>query len=171
MNENTSYIKGIIGGVIGGVIATIPWILMYVYGEMILSLLAILIAMGVLKGYQLMKGKVDKKLPIIIIVISLLCVTISTLVVIPLLLLAKENLPSTIDNLKILYGNETFQTALLKDFAISVVFTALGISGVITNVKKQLNEGKSENIKATIKNENKEEDKKNKDKKSKEKDM
>ena len=59
MNENKSYIKGILGGVIGGIIATIPWILMYVYGEMILSLLAILIAMGVLKGYQLFKGKVD----------------------------------------------------------------------------------------------------------------
>ena len=157
MNENKSYIKGILGGVIGGIIATIPWILMYVYGEMILSLLAILIAMGVLKGYQLFKGKVDKKLPIIIIVISLLCVT---LVVIPLLLLAKENLPSNFENLKVLYENETFQTALFKDFAISVVFTALGISGVISNVKKQLNEGKSENIKATIKEEKKKNTKK-----------
>ena len=160
MNENKSYIKGILGGVIGGIIATIPWILMYVYGEMILSLLAILIAMGVLKGYQLFKGKVDKKLPIIIIVISLLCVTISTLVVIPLLLLAKENLPSNFENLKVLYENETFQTALFKDFAISVVFTALGISGVISNVKKQLNEGKSDNIKATIKEEKKKNTKK-----------
>ena len=141
MNENKSYIKGILGGVIGGIIATIPWILMYVYGEMILSLLAILIAMGVLKG-------------------SLLCVTISTLVVIPLLLLAKENLPSNFENLKVLYENETFQTALFKDFAISVVFTALGISGVISNVKKQLNEGKSENIKATIKEEKKKNTKK-----------
>ena len=74
---------------------------MYVYGNMILSLLAIIIALGVLKGYQLFKGKVDDKLPVIIIVISIICVTVSTLIIIPLLLIAKEGEVVSIDNLKV----------------------------------------------------------------------
>ena len=85
MKEKRGYIRGILGGLIGGFIASVPWILMYVYGNMILSLLAIIIAIGVLKGYQICKGKIDNKLPVIIIVISLLCVTVSTLLIIPFL--------------------------------------------------------------------------------------
>lgn len=156
MNEKKSYVGGIIGGLIGGFIASVPWILMYVYGNMILSLLAIIIAMGVLKGYQIGKGKIDKKLPTIIIVISLLCVTVSTLLIIPLLLLGKEGLEVSFQNLETLYAYDQFMTAIMKDFAVSVIFTVLGISGVVANVKKQINEGAEGNITATIKEEKKE---------------
>ena len=37
--KGKNYVLGIIGGLIGGFIASNPWILMYVYGNMILSLL------------------------------------------------------------------------------------------------------------------------------------
>lgn len=159
MNEKRGYITGILGGLIGGFIASVPWILMYVYGNMILSLLAIIIAIGVLKGYQICKGKVDNKLPIIIIVISLLCVTVSTLLIIPLLLLGKEGLEVSFQNLETLYAYDEFMTAIMKDFAVSVVFTVLGISGVVANVKKQISEGADGNITATIKEEKKEQKK------------
>ena len=148
--KSKSYVLGVIGGLIGGFIATIPWIMMYVYGEMILSLLAIIIALGVLKGYQLFKGKVDKKLPIIIVVISVISVTVATLLIIPCLLLIKDGEAASIENLKILYQYDEFVGAIIKDYAISVVFTFLGISGVIANVKKQINEGNTENIKGTL---------------------
>lgn len=88
--KEKSYLTGIIGALLGGFIATIPWVLMYVYGGMILSLLAIIIALGALKGYQLFNGKVDNKLPFIIAVISVLAVTVSTFVIIPYLLILKE---------------------------------------------------------------------------------
>lgn len=151
MDSQKSYITGILGGIVGGFIASIPWILMYVYGNMILSLLAIIIAIGVLKGYQLCKGKVDNKLPVIVIVISLLCVTVSTLVIIPALLIVKEGLSFSIDNMKVLYAYKPFMEAIMKDYAISIIFTFLGISGVIANIKKQLSMGNNENIKASIK--------------------
>jgi len=148
--KNKSYLLGIIGGLIGGFIATIPWIMMYVYGEMILSLLAIIIALGVLKGYQLFRGKIDKKLPIIIVVISVISVTVATLLIIPCLLLIKDGEAASIENLKILYEYDEFVGAIIKDYAISVVFTFLGISGVVANVKKQINEGNTKNIKGTL---------------------
>lgn len=40
--------------------------------------------------------------------------------------------------------------ALVKDYIISLIFTGVGISGVIANVKKQIDEGETENIKAFI---------------------
>jgi len=152
MKEKNNYIFGFIGGLLGGFIATIPWILMYVYGNMILSLLAIIIALGVLKGYQLLKGKVDSKLPVIIITISIICVTVSTLIIIPLLLIAKEGQVVSIDNLKVLYDYQPFVNAIIKDYIISLLFTLLGISGVVSNVRKQISEGTKENIKVEFTN-------------------
>lgn len=153
MKNNKSYLTGILGGLVGGFIASVPWILMYVYGKMILSLLAIIIAMGALKGYQLCKGKVNKSLPLIITIISLICVTVSTLVIIPVLLIEKQGANVSIDTLKFLYSYGDFTTAIMKDYIISVLFTFLGISGVISNIKKQLNDGATENIKANLKEE------------------
>ncbi len=166
MNEKRGYITGILGGLIGGFIASVPWILMYVYGNMILSLLAIIIAIGVLKGYQICKGKIDNKLPVIIIIISLLCVTVSTLLIIPLLLLGKEGLEVSFQNLQTLYAYDQFMAAIMKDFAVSVIFTVLGISGVVANVKKQISEGAEGNITATIKEEKKEQKKEEMEEKS-----
>lgn len=147
MEENKNYITGIIGALIGGLVASIPWILMYVYGEMILSLLAIIIAMGALKGYQLLKGKIDGKLPIIIIVVSVVCVTISTLLIIPFLLMAKEGIAVSLENLEILYEYDEFASAIIKDYVISLLFTFLGISGVVKSIKKQIYEGETDEIK------------------------
>lgn len=153
MQNNKSYLTGILGGLVGGFIASVPWILMYVYGNMILSLLAIIIAMGALKGYQLCKGKINKSLPLIITIISLICVSVSTLIIIPCLLLSKQGATVNIDTLKFLYSYGDFTSAIMKDYIISVLFTFLGISGVISNIKKQLNDGRVENIKANLKEE------------------
>lgn len=137
--NNKSYFTGIIGALLGGFIAAIPWVLMYVYGNMILSLLAIIIALGALKGYQLFNGKVDKKLPVFITVVSLIVVTISTFVLIPYLLILKENSSVSISYL---YQNSDFTIAILKDYFISLLFTIIGISGVITSIKSQVNNKK-----------------------------
>lgn len=152
MEENRNYISGIIGALIGGLIASIPWILMYVYGEMIFSLLAIIIAMGALKGYQLLKGKIDGKLPVIIVVVSIVCVTISTLLIIPVLLMAKEGIDISFENLKILYEYDEFFSAIMKDYIVSLFFTFLGISGVINNIKKQIYDGETKEIKLNFNN-------------------
>lgn len=136
--ENNNYILGIIGGIIGGFIAAIPWIIAYVYMDMLLSLLALLIALGVLKGYQLLKGKMTKKVPIFIIVISLLVVIVTTLVIIPALLINQEGVPVTIDSFKLLYGYKPFADAIMRDLLISIIFTVLGISGTVANLRRSI---------------------------------
>ena len=132
------YVLGIIGALIGGLIATLPWILLYVYGNMMFSALAIIIAWASLKGYRLLKGKEDKWLPLIITVVSILSVTIATLIIIPLILLYNEGFNASFYNLKLLYESKDFLWAILKDFVIAVVFTFLGISGTVRILKEQV---------------------------------
>lgn len=138
------YFIGFIASLIGALIGAIPWVLLYVYGEMIYSLLAVIIAIGSYYGYKIVKAKIDKKLPIIIVITSLIAVTISTFVVIPILLINNEDIPVNIDNIGLLYENSEFRIALFKDYSISVLFAVLGISGIIGNLKKQISNGKKE---------------------------
>lgn len=133
-----SYITGIIGALIGGIIATIPWILVYVYGQMMFSILAALIAFGEYYGYKIARGKVNKKLPVILMVMALVIVSITTLVVIPGLLIHNEGIAVTTENIQRLYQNSEFSTAIVKDFVISFIFTILGASIVTSNVKRKL---------------------------------
>lgn len=139
--KERGYLTGIIGALIGGLIATIPWILCYVYANMIYSLLAIIVAIASLKGYELFKGKIDKKLPIIIAITSLLSITIATLIIIPNLLILKEFGTMSLANFKLIYETSETATALLSDYAISVLFTILGIGGVISTIKAQVDNG------------------------------
>ena len=127
----------ICGALLGGIIATIPWVLVYVYGNMMFSLLAVFVATGALKGYQLCKGKVTKKLPLIITTVSLISISIATLLIIPALLLMKESASISVENFQYLYSNGEFIAAMIKDYFITIIFTFLGISGVINSIKKQ----------------------------------
>ncbi len=138
--KDNGYLIGILGAFVGGLIASLPWILVYVYGNMILSLLALPIALGAWKGYQMLKGKQDGKLPYIVAAISLLIITLATLVIIPLLLGVKNGLDFSFDILDLLYQSSEFKTAILKDYAISVLFTFLGIGGVLGQIKESVEE-------------------------------
>ncbi len=137
-NGSKHYLLGTLGALVGAIVAAIPWVLMYVYGNMILSALAILIAIGALIGYQIFKGTIDKKLPIIISVISLLVVIVATLAVIPMLIILQEGYAPTIANFELLYSNSEFSSAIIHDLIISIAFTVLGISGVVANINRQI---------------------------------
>lgn len=147
-----SYITGIIGAIIGGLVAAIPWILAYVYGGMMLSILAALIAAGEFYGYKILKGKINKHLPKIIMILAIIIVTIATLVIIPGLLIQKEGINVSLANIQRLYQNEEFATAIMKDFVISIIFTILGASIITANIKKQLDNNDGKDIKLNLNN-------------------
>ena len=128
-----NYITGIIGSIIGGAIAAIPWVFVYVKCNMILSVLAILIALGALKGYEIFKGKVTKALKPIVIIVTLLIVIIANLVVIPNFIAYESDV-----EVSVLYENEEFQDALMQDLIVSVIFAILGISAAISSINNTL---------------------------------
>lgn len=141
IKNNNGHLLGILGALVGGAIGTLPWILCYVYANMMYSILAIVIAIGAFKGYELMKGKMDRSVPIIISIISVIAITVATLVVIPLLLILKETGQTSIDLLKNLYAFDEFKTAIIQDYIYSLLFTILGISGIVSNIKKGIKNG------------------------------
>ena len=140
--KNNNRIIAILLSLFMGLLGTIPWVLMYVYGNMIIAIMAVFIALAAWIGYSLAKGKVDKYVPIIIIIISLISITIATFIFIPSLLLIKQGETLSIEKIKELYEYQSFLSGILKDYVISIVFTFLGISGVINNMKDQINAGK-----------------------------
>ena len=83
--ESVRYIKASIGGLIGGIIFALPWLLLAAFSPISIPLLAFLIAPGVNKGYRILKGRVNKKLPTIVIVISVLILLLIYLIFFPLL--------------------------------------------------------------------------------------
>ena len=135
MKDENNNLLGILGAILGAFVGAIPWILVYVYGNLMFSILAFIIALVSFKGYTLLKGKVTKNTPVIIGVISILIVIISTLIIIPGLILAKKGFDVNIKSIISLYNSSTFVFAIIRDLVIAIIFTILGISGVINQIK------------------------------------
>ena len=136
--ENNNMLLGIIGAILGALVGSIPWIISYVYLEYIFSVLSLVIGFGSYYGYKLFKGKMTKKVPLIISIISVLTIVVVTLVIIPLLLLIKEDLPANFTFLKLLYMSEDFKSAIIGDLIISLLFTIAGVVGIYQKIKSDL---------------------------------
>ncbi len=152
--QSSNIILGVIGAVIGAFVGAIPWILVYIFGNLIVALLSILIAVASYYGYKLTKAKIDKKLPVIVAISSIFAVTVSTFVIIPLILMAREGIDVSFDNLKLIYEYDQFRNGILRDYVISLVFTVIGISGIVSSLHKQIKDGVNpEDIKLNVTNE------------------
>ena len=134
MNRNN--VKGVIGAFIGAILFSLPWILIYVYANYMLSILATIIAIGSLKFYKLFKGEITKKTSIVIVIASLFSITFATFVLIPFCLILKEGYGFSTYYFNLLYSSSEFVSALVSDYIISILFTILGISGVVFNINK-----------------------------------
>lgn len=135
--EKNNYIKGIFGAIIGGILFSLPWILVYVYANYILSILATIIAFGALKFYKFFGGKVNKKTSIIIALASILSITVATFIIIPFWIVAKEGYGFSFEYVGLLYNSSEFLSGIIRDYIVSIIFTVLGISGVIASVNKE----------------------------------
>ena len=135
---------GILGAFIGGLVGCIPWIIAYIYLGMMLSVLAAIVAYCALYGYNLFKGGQNENLPKIITIVSILCVGITTLVIIPALLIYKATGSFAINQLIAIYEDQSIFWLFMKDLLIALIFTGLGIKGTITKLQNQVNEQKNQ---------------------------
>lgn len=84
-------------------------------------------------------GEVNKNTVYVIITASFIAITLSTFVIIPLMLMAKENIIIFFSNFKNIYSLDNFLSSLIGDYIISLLFTILGISGIIRSIKNKDN--------------------------------
>ena len=145
MEEETKnkYLVGAIGALVGALVGAIPWILMYIFANAMYALLSMFIVVGSFYGYKLTKAKMDKKLPVILSITSLISISVTMFIIIPICLMAKEELPVSIENLQLLYQYDEFTSALLQDYVIALLFCIIVAGSIIYNLNKQLKAGVS----------------------------
>jgi hypothetical protein len=97
------------------------------------SYFAFIIGIGVLKGYQY-KGLTDKKLPKIIMTISIIIITIVTFIIIPVILIFQVRGTISINDLITYYSFNAFISNTIKNYAIAILFTFLGLGGVMNQI-------------------------------------
>ncbi len=143
MEEETKnrYFIGVIGALIGAIIGSLPWVLAYVFLNVIYAVLAIFIVAGSFYGYKLTKAKMNKKIPIILSICSFISITLAMLVVIPMCYLVKSGLTITIENFQYIYSYQEFVNTVLTDYVISLIFGIIVIGGIIVSLNKQIREG------------------------------
>lgn len=139
---------GILGALIGAILFSIPWIITYIYLNYILSLLAMVIAFGSFYFYKLFGGEITKKTSIVVTISSLVSITLATFVFIPLCLMLKENIAINAENISLVYQNSEFIGALVGDYLVSLLFTFLGIGGIIKSINQQAYQVNGSEIKA-----------------------
>lgn len=133
-----NYLSGVLGAFIGGLIAAVPWIVLYVFLNMITSIAAVLIGMGAYAGYKMMNGPKSKGAIGIIIVVSLIVVTLTNFVIIPFVYLAKDGYPISMRYYKWFFSSKELMAAMVKDYAFSILFTFLGVQSVIRTIKNDV---------------------------------
>lgn len=146
MEEKISkkYLLGIFGALIGALIGAIPWVLLYVFADLMYSLLAIIIVVCSFYGYKFTKAKIDKKLPIILSITSFIAITITMFLIIPVCYLANELGQVSWEMIQAIYSSSEFLGSLMTDYLISLLFGAVVIGVIIYNLNKQLKSGVEE---------------------------
>ncbi len=140
-NVKNNYLIGMIGALLGALIGAIPWVLMYIFGNMMYAILAILIVICSFYGYKITKATIDKKLPIILSIASFISITVTMFVIIPICMMIQNEVEVSTETFEILYSNDQFLTAMVGDYIISLLFCLVVIGGIIVNLNKQIKNG------------------------------
>ena len=132
--ETKRYLLACLGGFVGGLIASLPWLTLYTMGGLIVAVLAFLIAPGVNYGYRKLKGRVNRKLPTTIIVISVIVLAVIDLLILPAYFSKTLNL-NIIFNLVF---TKAYWQIMLRELIISTVFAVADIFKVVNDIKYEI---------------------------------
>ena len=154
--KSNRFLLGILSAIMGAFIGAIPFILVYVFLNYIVAMLTALIAAASFYAYRLTKAKIDKKLPVIVALSSVLSITVAIFIIIPLVLMAREGIDVSFKNLGIVYKFDEFKTAIIGDYIKSLIFGIIGVGVIVATLREQIKQGKSAEEK-TAEGKNKEE--------------
>lgn len=129
---------GCLAAILGALVASIPWVLIYMFGNLILSPLATLVGMGAWRGYEFVKGKITPSLPTIITFITMMIVLIIQLLIIPVGIMLHEGQGLDIQYLLSMYSYPSFFWAIMKDLFVSFIFASLGIFSIMRDIHNRI---------------------------------
>ena len=143
--KEKKYIFGIIGGFILGLVFSILTTAAYIYTDFI-GILSAIFFLGIFEyfGYKIFQGKIDKKMPWIIMGLSIVNVLIMSFMIIPVALLVKSNIQFSFKEAVNLYKNSSISLNIVQDCLLSLVLSLLGsyAIGTVINKKVMLNVNK-----------------------------
>ena len=129
-NQNSgNYITGVIGALLGALVGVIPSVLTILLMERIYSLLFALIPLCIYWGYKLFKGKMNKAVIFISIILSVLSVYLIQIEVFMFTLMSEYSitLPQTMAFMTELLSEPAFWTEATIDSLSCFLFVGLGI--------------------------------------------
>lgn len=122
-----SYVTGVIGALLGGVAAVIPSILTIWFLERIFSVLFFLIPLGAYHGYRLLRGRMNRAVGVVTIVISLIMPFILEQAIFYLAVATEFGiLPSILDTVAFYFVCNTLSDAVLS-MLMPYIFLFLGL--------------------------------------------
>ena len=141
--EKNRFFVGTVAALVGAFVGVIPFLLVYVFANYIVAILTALIAVSSYYFYKLTKAKIDKKLPVIVAISSFISITVAIFIIMPLVVMVKEDITVSIYNLERVYKYDEVKNAIVGDYLKSLIFAFIGVGGIVTSLKKQIKEGKT----------------------------
>ena len=123
-----NYFTGIIGGILGAIVGVLPSFLSVVLVEKIYALLFALIPLCIYYGYKLLKGKMNKVVIVLTVILSVLSVYMIEMLLLAYYIVAEGFLIS--EAIQIVWASllePSVWTAMTMDALTSFLFVALGI--------------------------------------------
>lgn len=139
MKNDKKFLFGIVGSIIGAFIGALPWLLAFTFGNVIVGLLSIFIAIGCYYGYKVTKNEVDKRFSIILVLSTILVITTSFLVIMPIIRQAINGYNITFEWIPNTLKNWDLLSSFLFDYIVSLGIALIGAVGVIVTVAKNKN--------------------------------
>lgn len=153
--EKDNKILGGILGIIAGFVFSIPWLLCYIYLNIITSYLAFVIGYGVYFGYKLVNSKVykEKGFCAYLLISSIIVVLVDTLVIMPIIMILKGGNKLSFDYVMYLYSYRETSAGIIRDALIGTLFTVIGVLPVYNGLNlKDAEKGNSKTKKETYEN-------------------
>lgn len=134
-----SYFLGIVGATMAGLIILLPLAFIYVYIDFPFILaVPIFTAIFEFYGYKWFKGKINEKLPTILLIVTIINILIMSLLFIPIALMVRSNITINIETIKNLYYNSKISLNIIQDLLIATIFGVLGVYIVSLIIKRKL---------------------------------
>lgn len=120
INRNKSYAIGILGALLGGLVCSLPYLFLMNFIGIYSSLLFSLVTYGVIKGYRLFNGRIDNNMRKIVIIVTIICISLSALLIKPLINVS-FNFQAFLYYYKLLY------LVILREYVFSLIFGVIGL--------------------------------------------